>query len=52
MPTYHLAQLMLTVFGYQSRSSVTSHHWLALTGFALLMLGVSWMVFHRAEQDA
>jgi ABC-2 type transport system permease protein len=52
MPTYHLAQLMLTVFGYQSRSSVASHHWLALTGFALLMLGVSWMVFHRAEQDA
>jgi ABC-2 type transport system permease protein len=52
MPTYHLAQLMLTVFGYQSRSSVTSHHWLSLAGFLLLMIGISWAVFHRAEQDA
>jgi ABC-2 type transport system permease protein len=52
MPTYHLGQLMLTIFGYQSASSVTSHHWFALLGFLLLMLGISWAIFQRAEQDA
>jgi ABC-2 type transport system permease protein len=52
MPTYHLAQLTETVFGYQERSSVASHHWFALAGFMMLMLGLSWAVFHRAEQDA
>lgn len=52
MPTYHLAQLMETVFGYQKADSVASHHWFALAGFMMLMLGLSWAVFHRAEQDA
>ena len=52
MPTYHLAQLMLTIFGYQRSGSITSQHWLALAGFLLVMLGVSWAAFHRAEQDA
>lgn len=52
IPTYHLAQLMLTIFGYQKQESVTAYHWLGLTGFTLLMLGVSWAIFHRAEQDA
>jgi ABC-2 type transport system permease protein len=52
MPTYHLAQLTETVFGYQQSSSVASHHWFALAGFLMLMLGISWAVFHRAEQDA
>ena len=52
MPTYHLGQLMETVFGYQRDGSITSHHWLGLAGFTLLMLGISWAVFQRAEQDA
>ena len=52
LPAFHLSQLMLTVFGFQTRNSVTSHHWLGLAGFTLLMLGVSWAIFHRAEQDA
>ena len=52
MPTFHLAQLMLTIFGYQRDGSVTGLHWAGLGGFMLLMLGVSWAVFHRAEQDA
>jgi ABC-2 type transport system permease protein len=52
LPAYHLSQLMLTIFGFQTRNSVTSHHWFGLAGFTLLMLGVSWAVFHRAEQDA
>jgi ABC-2 type transport system permease protein len=52
MPTYHLGQLMLTIFGYQAHSSVTSHHWFALLGFLLLMIGISWAVFQKAEQNA
>ena len=52
MPTFHLAQLMLTIFGYQRPGSVTGVHWLGLAGFTLLMLGASWAVFHRAELDA
>ncbi len=50
-PAYHLSQLMLSVFGYQNASSLRGH-WTGLTGFALVMLGISWAVFHRAEQDA
>ena len=52
MPTFHLVQLMLTIFGYQRPGSVVSVHWLGLAGFALLMLGVSWAVFQRAEQNS
>jgi len=52
VPTYHLAQLMLTIFGYQSKGSVVSHHWMGLAGFTLVVLGISWAVFQRAEQDA
>ena len=50
-PAYHLSQLMLSIFNYQNSSSLHSH-WLGLAGFAFLMLGVSWAIFHRAEQDA
>jgi len=52
LPAYHLSQLMETVFGYQQRNSSAMNHWFGLAGFTLLMLGVSWAVFHRAEQDA
>ena len=52
LPAYHLSQLMETVFGYQQRNSSTATHWMGLAVFTLLMLGVSWAVFHRAEQDA
>ncbi len=52
LPAYHLSQLMETVFGYQQRSVSATAHWTGLTGFMLLMLGLSWAVFHRAEQDA
>ena len=50
MPTYHLSQLMLRVYGYQNHSSVMGHVF-GLCGFTLLMLGVSWAVFQRAEQN-
>ncbi len=51
LPTYHLSQLMLRIFGYQDARSAASH-WVGLGGFMLLMLGASWAVFHRAEQDS
>lgn len=52
LPAFHLSQLMETVFGYQRADSVTWNHWAGLAGFTLLMLGMSWGAFHRAEQDA
>jgi ABC-2 type transport system permease protein len=52
LPAYHLSQLMEGIFGYQQRSASPAGHWLGLLAFTLLMLGASWAVFHRAEQDA
>ena len=52
LPTYHLAQLMLGVFGYQERGSSAGTHWNALTGFTLLMLGLCWLLFTRRERNA
>jgi ABC-2 type transport system permease protein len=52
LPAFHLSQLMETIFGYQRDGSTAAAHWFGLAGFTLLMLGVSWAVFHRAEQDA
>jgi ABC-2 type transport system permease protein len=51
LPTYHLAQLMLTIFGYQDTLTRTTH-WNALIGFTLVMLGTSWLIFQRKEQNA
>src|SRR6266550_365405 len=51
LPTYHLSQLMLRIFGYGDSMSLATH-WNALLGFTLLMLGISWVVFHRKEQNA
>ncbi len=51
LPTYHLAQAMLGIFGYAQPGSMLAH-WAALAGFTLLMLGISWMVFQRAERNA
>jgi ABC-2 type transport system permease protein len=51
LPTYHLSQLMLSIFGYSDSMSPATH-WNALVGFTLLMLGLSWLIFHRKEQNA
>jgi ABC-2 type transport system permease protein len=51
LPTYHLSQLMLSIFGYQDSMSLATH-WNALIGFTLLMLGLAWLIFHRREQNA
>jgi ABC-2 type transport system permease protein len=50
-PVYHLAQLMENCFGYASSPAMASH-WIALAGFLMLMMGASWAVFQRAQQDA
>jgi ABC-2 type transport system permease protein len=51
LPTYHLAQLMLSIYGYQDHASLASH-WTGLAGFTMLMLGLSWLVFNRSQQNA
>jgi ABC-2 type transport system permease protein len=51
LPTYHLSQLMLSIFGYGDSMSLATH-WNTLLGFTLLMLGISWLIFHRKEQSA
>jgi ABC-2 type transport system permease protein len=51
MPTYHLSQLMLNIFGYADTASMASH-WSGLAGFTMLMLGASWLVFTRSQQNA
>jgi ABC-2 type transport system permease protein len=54
MPTYHLAQLMLGIFGrgYRFDDVSTPTHWFGLIGFACLMLGSAWAVFSRRQQEA
>jgi ABC-2 type transport system permease protein len=42
---------MLHIFGYGDSISLATH-WNALIGFTLLMLGLSWFIFHRKEQNA
>jgi ABC-2 type transport system permease protein len=51
MPTYHLAQLMLSSFGYAS-AGTTSSHWFGLLGFTLLMLGIASIAARRLEQNS
>ncbi|MBB5058298.1 ABC-2 type transport system permease protein [Granulicella aggregans] len=52
MPMYHLAQLMLSVYGYQQPGSSLMTHWNSLAGFTLVMLGLFWLVFQRKERNA
>jgi ABC-2 type transport system permease protein len=51
LPTYHLSQLSLSVFGYASAGSTLSH-WLGLLGFTLVMLGVAAIAFRKLEQNS
>jgi len=48
LPTYHLAQIALNIFGYAQGGSMLVH-WEALAGFTLLTLGAAWIIFIRAE---
>lgn len=51
LPTYHLAQLALGIFG-EAQPGRASTHWEALVGFTLLMLGAAWIIFTRSEAKA
>jgi ABC-2 type transport system permease protein len=51
LPTYHLAQLALGIFG-EAQPGHAFTHWEALTGFTLLMLGMAWIIFTRSEAKA
>jgi ABC-2 type transport system permease protein len=51
LPTYHLAQIALNIFGYAQSGSMLVH-WEALAGFTLLMLGAAWIIFTRSEARA
>jgi len=51
LPTYHLSQLMFRIFGYDDGSPM-SGHWFGLAGFTMVMLGVSWLIFNRTQQNA
>jgi len=51
LPTYHLAQLMLSIYGYQDKGSMASH-WFGLLGFTCIALGVAILAFRRREQNA
>ncbi|HEX4005681.1 MAG TPA: ABC transporter permease [Acidobacteriaceae bacterium] len=51
LPTYHLAQLALNIFG-MSQAGGMKTHWEALAGFTLLMLGTAWIIFTRGEAKA
>jgi len=50
-PTYHLAQLMYRALGATASGS-TLGHWSGLLGFALLMIGLTWVAFRRREQNS
>jgi ABC-2 type transport system permease protein len=51
LPTYHLGQLALQVFGFAQPGSMAIH-WEALAGFTLLFLGAAWFFFARSEAKA
>jgi len=51
LPTYHLAQIALHIFGYAQPGGMLIH-WEALAGFTLLMLGAAWIIFNRFEAKA
>jgi len=51
LPTYHLAQIALAIFGFAPASGMALH-WAVLGGFTLLMLGAAWITLLRSETMA
>ncbi len=51
LPTYHLAQIALAVFGMAPASGMAMH-WAVLGGFTLLMLAAAWITFLRSEANS
>ena len=54
LPTYHLSQLMLRVFGpdYVSDTYKAGGHWLGLLIFTVVMLVIAGIAFRRREQNS
>ena len=52
LPTYHLGQLALQIFGFAQPGCSVLLHWEVLAGFTLLMLGAAWILFNRLEAKA
>jgi ABC-2 type transport system permease protein len=48
LPTYHLAQIALAIFGFAPATGMALH-WAVLGGFTLLMLAAAWITFARSE---
>lgn len=48
LPTYHLAQIALAIFGLAPAGGMMLH-WAVLGGFTLLMLAAAWITFLRRE---
>ncbi|MGA7540540.1 MAG: ABC transporter permease [Steroidobacteraceae bacterium] len=51
LPTYHLAQIALAIFGF-APSTGMALHWGVLGGFTVLMLAAAWITFVRSEAKA
>lgn len=50
-PAYHLSEMMHHALGAESQGTLTSHI-VGLLGFALLMIGVTWIAIQRREQNS
>jgi len=51
LPTYHLAQLALSVIGAAEPGHMLTH-FQALAGYTLVMFGAAWIIFNRSEAKA
>ncbi|WP_109486621.1 ABC transporter permease [Occallatibacter savannae] len=51
LPTYHLAQLALSVIGAAEPGHMMPH-FQALAGYTLVMFGAAWIIFNRSEARA
>jgi ABC-2 type transport system permease protein len=51
LPTYHLAQIALAIFGFAPAAGM-ARHWAVLGGFTVLMLAAAWITFACREANA
>lgn len=51
LPTYHFAQIALSIFGFAPATGMAVH-WAMLGGFTVLMLAAAWITFLRSEARA
>jgi ABC-2 type transport system permease protein len=51
LPTYHLAQIALSIIGAAQPGSMITH-FQALAGYTLVLFGAAWIIFNRSEAKA